>query len=357
MTISETNHNNNLDERLIRWRSIGIVTLCIRFAQGWVFWGGGSRRFFYAPSKLDPNAHNWMANKLQSGMPGAILGMQSAISFLLHHFILLYLSIILISLAELLSGFALIIGVMTRFSAFVTVLLSIVMMLIFGWQGATCIDEWTISTCSLAMGITLMAAGSSAYSVDALLLKRFPILQTKRWFAILGSGPWSRVEMKHREIVFFLFFFFFLLGSYNYYRGAILSAYHTGPVSATYHHIDLSQGHINPNGTLSFKAYIDGGTPGEPAFIIRAELKNAKGALIETWDGNQLNTNTFATLTNEYNYNQFNHGYYGISGPVGSRAIITLTPTLQNLQLSPTEHYALTIFTVDGRKWIVNMKQ
>jgi len=36
--------------------------------------GGGSRRFIYAPAKLDPNAASWMANKFQSAMPGALLG-------------------------------------------------------------------------------------------------------------------------------------------------------------------------------------------------------------------------------------------------------------------------------------------
>src|SRR6185369_16746892 len=33
------------------------------FHSGFLFWGGGSRRFIYAPAKLDPNAANRMANK------------------------------------------------------------------------------------------------------------------------------------------------------------------------------------------------------------------------------------------------------------------------------------------------------
>lgn len=347
---------NKIEERLSRWRSIGIVTLCIRFAQGWIFWGAGSRRFIYAPSKLDPNAHSWMANKLQSAMPGAILGMQYFISFLLHHFLLLYFSIILLSLAELISGLALLVGFMTRFAAFITILLSIVMMLIFGWQGSTCIDEWTIMTCSLAMGITLMVAGSSFFSIDALLLKHFPKLKDKYWFALLGSGPWTRNETKHREVVLFIFFIFFLLSSYDYYRGAIFSAYHAGPVSSTTHHIDLSQGQLNPNGAVSFEAYVDGGTPGEPAFIIRAVLKNSQGKAVETWDGNQLSALPAASLNNEYNYNRFETGYYGLSAPVGSQAIVTLTPVLQHLNLITNQPYALTLYTIDGREWKIVLK-
>lgn len=61
------------------WPSAALALLAVRFAQGWIFCGGGSRRFIYAPNKLDPNSTVWMANKLQSAMPGAILGADRAV--------------------------------------------------------------------------------------------------------------------------------------------------------------------------------------------------------------------------------------------------------------------------------------
>jgi hypothetical protein len=67
-------------------RSFAILTSIMRLMKG----GGGSRRFIYAPAKLDPNAASWMANKFQSAMPGALLGTDHIIAFLLHHFYLLY---------------------------------------------------------------------------------------------------------------------------------------------------------------------------------------------------------------------------------------------------------------------------
>ena len=73
-------------------RIAGLALLSIRFIQGFIYWGGGSRRFIYAPAKLDPNAANWMANKFQSAMPGALLGTDHIIAFLPHHFYLLYVS-------------------------------------------------------------------------------------------------------------------------------------------------------------------------------------------------------------------------------------------------------------------------
>ena len=63
------------------FKMTGFVILSIRFVQGFIFWGGGSRRFIYAPEKLDPYAAQWMANKLQSAMPGALFDINQIISF------------------------------------------------------------------------------------------------------------------------------------------------------------------------------------------------------------------------------------------------------------------------------------
>src|SRR6266481_197555 len=114
--------------------------------------GWRSRRFIYAPAKLDPNAASWMANKFQSAMPGALLGTDHVIAFLLHHFYLLYAALIIFSAAELIVGLFLMTGFLTRAAALVSIGLSVVLMLMFGWQGATCIDEWTMAACNLAIG-------------------------------------------------------------------------------------------------------------------------------------------------------------------------------------------------------------
>jgi thiosulfate dehydrogenase (quinone) len=38
---------------------VALALLSVRFIQGFICWGGGSRRFIYAPSKLDPHAASW----------------------------------------------------------------------------------------------------------------------------------------------------------------------------------------------------------------------------------------------------------------------------------------------------------
>src|SRR6202162_2954080 len=95
-------------------RIVALALLSVRFIQGFIYWGGGSRRFIYAPAKLDPHAASWMANKFQSAMPGALLGTDHIIAFLLHHFYLLYVSMILFSAVELIAGGFLMAGILPR---------------------------------------------------------------------------------------------------------------------------------------------------------------------------------------------------------------------------------------------------
>lgn len=181
------------------WRAAAIAMLAIRVIQGFIYWGGGSRRFFYAPWKLDPDQSNWMANKFQTAMPGALFGLDRLIAYLLQHFWLLYAGIILFSAIELFAGLALMVGLMTRLAAFASVGLSVALMLLFGWQGGTCIDEWTMASCSLAMGATLMLAGGAAYSFDNVLLRRSPALANGRGFAGLAAASSCPSRMKPFE--------------------------------------------------------------------------------------------------------------------------------------------------------------
>jgi thiosulfate dehydrogenase (quinone) len=336
------------------WQVTGLVILCIRFVQGFIFWGGGSRRFIYAPQKLDPYATQWMANKLQSAMPGALLGVSHLINYLLQHFILLYVSIIIFSLFELISGACLIVGFMTRLAGFGTACISIVLMLIFGWEGSTCLDEWTMAVCNLAMGLTLALAGSSEYSIDHWLWQRYKRLRNSRWFRWLASGPITFKHLKETCFAFVVFTILFTLGTYDYYRGAIFSRYHPGPVSAITHHLQLSNGTINAQGVVQFTAYVNAGNTAIPANIMRIELRDAQQKIIATWNGADLSQLNTRQINNAYLYNQILPGPFGLEAPVSARAKITLQIP-HKIKLTPNI-YQLSIFTVDGHRWQMSLK-
>ncbi len=221
------------------WRIAAIALLSIRLIQGFIYWGGGSRRFIYAPSKLDPSAPSWMANKFQTAMPGALFGTDHLISFMLTHFYLLYAGVILFSAAELIVGAMLMTGLLTRVAALCSMGFSVLLMAMFGWQGATCIDEWTMAACNLAMGASLLLAGSGAYSLDNVLLHRNPALAGKQWFRWMsGSLPLPQTDSGFRKLALAVLAFvvIFNVGTYNYYRGSVLTSFHGGPVSPTKHH-------------------------------------------------------------------------------------------------------------------------
>jgi len=279
-------------------RIAALALLSIRFIQGFIYWGGGSRRFIYAPAKLDPNAASWMANKFQSAMPGALLGTGHIMAFLLHHFYLLYASLILFSAAELFTGLFLMTGFLTRVAALVSIGLSVVLMLMFGWQGATCIDEWTMAACNLAIGATLMLGGSGAFSLDSALLARRPALAEGGWFRWMSGSlplPVRSGTFQKLALAVFAATVVFNIATYNYYRGSVITPFHGGPVSPSKHHLDLTDGVLLPD-----------------------------GAVLEQWDGSALSHLPASAIANEFAYNRFAPGPFGLRAQMGAIATITL---------------------------------
>jgi uncharacterized membrane protein YphA (DoxX/SURF4 family) len=308
-------------------RIAALALLSIRFIQGFVYWGGGSRRFIYAPAKLDPNAASWMANKFQSAMPGALLGTDHIIAFLLQHFYLLYASLILFSAAELITGLFLMTGFLTRAAALASIGLSVVLMLMFGWQGATCIDEWTMAACNLAIGATLMLGGSGAFSLDNALLARRPALAERGWFRWMSGAlplPLRSGAFEGLALAVFAATVAFNVATYNYYRGSVVTPFHGGPVSPGKHHLSLTDGVLLPNGAVRFHAYLDGGTPAAPSNMMTAVLKSRDGAVLEQWDGGVLSRLPASAISNEFAYNRFAPGPFGLRAQVGAMATITL---------------------------------
>ncbi len=309
-----------MSEAQRNWRIAAIALLSTRFIQGFIYWGGGSRRFIYAPSKLDPSAPSWMANKFQTAMPGALFGTDHLISFMLTHFYLLYAGVILFSAAELIVGAMLMTGLLTRVAALCSMGFSVLLMAMFGWQGATCIDEWTMAACNLAMGASLLLAGSGAYSLDNVLLQLA--------LAVLA------------------FVVIFNVGTYNYYRGSVLTSFHGGPVSPTKHHLTLSQAELLPDGSVRFHVYLDAGTPEAPVHVVAAELLNNDKHPVADWDAAVLSKLPKTDFANDYAYNRFEPGPFGIRAKMGAAATVTL-PVPASGTIAGARYIQLT--DVDGR--------
>lgn len=336
------------------WTLASIVTLPARFVLGWILWGGATRRFIYDPEKLNPHASHWMANKLQSAIPGAILGASHIISFIVLHFYLLYFTMIIFSLAELFCGLAILSGFLTRLAAFISLLISIILMVSFGWQGATCLDEWTMAATTLALSGTLMLSGASYYSLDHLIMKDYPNIEKRQWFYFLASGPAPKKLFKWLTIFLMSFTIIFVLLTYNYYRGSIFTPYHNGPVGSEGHYLALSQGTIDKNGEVTFQIYVDSGTPAIPANIIRIELVNNRNEILENWNAKALSVIPAKNIQNIYAYNKVTTGPYGLVAPLSAKAYVSLR--LKNVPSPDQDPLKLIIFGINGDRFEVVLR-
>jgi len=335
------------------WRSAAMALVAVRFVQGWIYWGGGSRRFIYAPSKLNPHAPHWMAYKFQTAMPGALFGMGHVVSYLLQHFVWLYTGVIVFSAVELIAGLMLLTGTLTRLAAACTTGLAFTLMLLFGWQGATCIDEWTMAACNFAMGVTLMLTGGGAWSVDSWLARTRPRVAEARWFQWMGGAaplPISERAFRQASGVLLAVSVIFVVGTYSYYRGSVVTPFHGGPVSPTAHHWSLSQGQLTPQGAVTFKAYVDAGTPEAPSDVVRATLSDGSGVVERTWTAGQLAKLPPQAFHNDYDYQKIHAGPFGLVGPIGSMAMVTLPAGASEATLS-AGRYTLQLTSVNGRFW------
>src|SRR5258707_6427754 len=338
-----------MSEAQRNWRIAAIALLSTRFIQGFIYWGGGSRRFIYAPSKLDPSDTSWMENQFQTAMLGAFFGTDHLISFMLTHFYLLYAGVILFSAAELIVGAMLMTGLMTRLAELCSMGFSVLLMAMFGWQGATCIEEWTMAACNLAMGASMVVAGSGPYSPEHVLLQRNPALAGKQWFRWMsGSLPLPQTDSGFRKLALAVLAFvvIFNVGTYNYYRGSVLTSFHGGPVSPTKHHLPLSQAELLPDGSVRFHVYLDAGTPEAPAHVVAAELLNNEKHPVANWNAAQLSQLPKTDFANDYAYNRFEPGPFGIRAKMGAAATVTL-PAPASGTISGARYIQLT--DVNGR--------
>ena len=129
-----------------------------------------------------------------------------------------------------------------------------------------------MATCNLAMGATLVLAGGGAYSLDNVLLKRSPGLADRarfRWLAGSLPLPLRDTAFRNLGLAVLAAVLAFDIGTYSYYRGSVVTPFHSGPVSPTLHHFALSNGALLPDGGVGFQHYLDARTA-EPAHIMKA---------------------------------------------------------------------------------------
>lgn len=325
------------------------ISLSLRLVVGFIYWGGGSRRFIYAPMKLDPNSKAYMGSKLLHAAPGAAFGIGNIIKWLSLHLALMHFALIFFSLLELIFGLFLILGLMTRFSAFVSMGLSVFLMVSFGWLGSTCIDEWTMAACTFAMSMPLLLTGSSVFSLDNLIINKTKLGHNKL-FTWLFSGD-IKINYSKWGVIFGVISFLFTIGFYDYYRGAVYSGLKARTSPKT-HHITVNNSDLNiEKNSFTFTSEIDAGPDTQAMYIIKMSIVNNKDKTpVYTWNAPQLMNSHITHISNVFRYSQYGYSSYGIKAPLAATATIHLTGKFKNINTNNS--YDLKITNIEGKTFI-----
>lgn len=210
-----------------------------------------------------------------------------------------------------------------------------------------------MAACNLAMGATIFLAGSGAFSLDNVLLRGMPGLAARPWFRWAAGSlklPISDVAFRNLGFAVLAFVLAFNIGTYNYYRGSVVTPFHEGPVSPSKHHFTLSNVIVLPDGGMRFHIYLDGGTPDTPAHVMKAELIDAGGKTLASWNTEALTKLPASAIHNDFAYNKFKAGPYGLAAGMGAMATVTLPPAATGADLSTAAVLCLT--DVNGRKFM-----
>ncbi|AWR99063.1 thiosulfate:quinone oxidoreductase large subunit [Metallosphaera hakonensis] len=144
----------------------------IRFAVGWMFLDGGLRKAVLKPAKLDPSSSSFVGGKLVNFLPHAG-PFKPFLLMTLENKALDVTFLTLFSYVEIIAGLFLILGLLTRLSAFAALLMSVGFAPAY-WLGSTCEDEWQIGSLLTAGSVVLMlTATGRTMGLDALLYRKF----------------------------------------------------------------------------------------------------------------------------------------------------------------------------------------
>jgi thiosulfate dehydrogenase (quinone) len=80
---------------------------------------------------------------------------------------------------------------------------------------------------------------------------------------------------------------------------------------------------------------------------MKVEVVDPDGKALATWDLQSLSALPASAIVNDFPYNRFKLGPYGLQGGMGASAIVTLPPTAN--AASPTSGAQLRVTDVDGQ--------
>ena len=345
---NETVSGDDVNSVRYNWRFIGVMATPLRWALAWIFFSALWRRAVLVPDKLDPSSNAYVGFKFNHFLPHA-LWIKGMIAFLITHETTLYVFLIIFTIIEALVGLSLAFGLFTRLGGIGATCLAWGILMGAGWLGSTCIDEWQIGTMGIAGGLLLFLSGSGPWSLDSWWQKKWPHLAEKGWLRFFSSGPLGHGRMSRRikslAFILALFAIGWSLFTNQAFQGGVWGKLHNPSKKP---HFVIPETELANNGQMKLTLYRTNGPDSYGAFIVRVDVTDQSGNVVEAFDAKDLSSVTGSDIENRYLV-KLHPGPYGLEAPLGSYATVLLKPD-SALALTPGE-YSVTVHDVSGEKW------
>jgi uncharacterized membrane protein YphA (DoxX/SURF4 family) len=329
----------------------GMLITPLRWGMAWIFFSAFWRRIVLVPEKLDPSSAAYVGHKFNHFLPHA-LWIKDMIGFLVTHEHTLYVFLIAFTIIEGLVGLSLAFGLFTRLGGIGATCLSWGILMGSGWLGSTCVDEWQIGTMGIAAGVVIFLAGSGPWSLDRLWQKWWPNAARMPGLRFFTSGPLGggrpRGGLKVLAFILALFAIGWSLYTNQAFQGGVWGKLHNPSKKPAF---EIPNATLASDGHLTITLYRINGPDSYGAFIVKIDILDESGKVVESFDARQLSSIPMADIQNRY-LNKLHPGPYGLEAPLGSYSTVSIAPDSAISLSSGT--YKVEVEDVSGAKWSTN---
>jgi len=335
------------DTKSVKPRIAGLFLMPLRWVCAWILFAAAWRRLVLKPESLNPHSPLFEGIKINHFLPHT-LWIHGFLNILVMHPWAMLAFLWVFTMVEAIAGILLFIGLGTRFLGLVLILLFMNLMLVAGWLGSTCLDEWTVATFGITLGACLFLAGSGPFSVDSLLFRKYTHLIEHHVWGIFVSPELSFIHDYRRgkilAIILSILTLGFVLYTNQYFVGGVYGPFKNPAVA-----MDIkAHAALQSNGNLTLTIYRNQGPDTYGAFIVDIAVKTRKGQLLENYTAADLGHLAPSAVQNFYLVKVVPNGN-ALVLPLGGLATLQLTPKTP-ISLS-TGNYFVTITDVSGKTW------
>lgn len=334
----------NEQEQFKGYSIAGLFTLTLRLVVGWTYFSAFWRRLILE-NKLIPDTAGYIGEKFNHFLPNSI-GIKPIIEYLVSTPDILWWAMVIFTLIEGIVGLFYMLGFFTRLMSIGVLSLATGILLGSGWLGTTCLDEWQIGILGVAAGFVIFLSGGGKYSLDHLLLPKFPSLSKHKWLAWFTSGalPLNSRQVSRVSVIGAVLVMLLTLYTNQTFHNGVWGPLHNKSVKPK---VEISDAQLS-NNTLRFKVYRVEGADVYGSFLIGISLKDESGNTIFQKDGEELSHFPKEKIQNDY-IAKVAPGKHSLVIPLGGKATLNIQdPALVNL---PKGKYKIELTDISGITW------